>query len=86
MHLRRYYTLLTMAADADGQAAAASAVLGLRAAVEGTPLPSTFPHRAAVIAAGYPCVEDLPPAVEAPAELALHGLSPTDAADVAAAL
>jgi len=87
MHQRRSYTLLAMAADAEGKPAAASAALGLRAQVSGTSLPSDFPHRAAVIAAGYPCVEDLPDrGDDAIPELTLNGLSPTDAADVAAAL
>ncbi len=96
MHLRRYYTILAAAADLEGNQAAASVAIGMRAAVAGTALPSNFPARSALVAAGYPCVEDLPDIAADPDpadaraalldELVRHGLAASDAALVTAAL
>lgn len=95
MHIRRYYTVLAAAADLEGNAAA-SVALGMRGQEAGTPLASTFPHRAAVIAAGYPCAEDLPDLASDPdppgaraalrEELLRHGLAASAADDVIASL
>ena len=96
MHLRRYYTTLAAAADLDGSPAAASVALGMRAQIAGTALASDFPHRAELLAAGYPCREDLPDLDADPdpdearaalrEELVRHGLDATAAAEVTAAL
>ena len=96
MHLRRYYTTLAAAADLDGSPAAAGVALGMRARIEGTPHDGSFPHREELVAAGYPCREDLPDLASDPDpigarealvdELVRHGLSPSAAARVVASL
>jgi hypothetical protein len=96
VHLRRYYTALRAAALSEGLHASASVALGLRNAEAGTALPSGFPHRVDLIAAGYACVEDLgdptsdPDPDDARAELRRElvraGLRLSAAADVVAAL
>lgn len=96
MHARRYYSVLAAAADLEGLAAAASVALGVRASIAGTALAADMPHREALVAAGYPCREDLPDLASDPDpetaraalldELTRHGLSPSAASDVVAAL
>lgn len=96
MHLRRHYVELRARALSEGSRAIASVVLGQRDAVPGTALPLAFPHRAALLAAHYACVEDLGDPASDPypddaraelrRELRAAGLSASAAADVVAAL
>lgn len=60
MHPRRGYERLRQAAEAEGLRAVASVRLGERNAVSGTAIPTNHPARAALVAAGYACTEDLP--------------------------
>lgn len=60
MHARRWHERLRQSAEAEGLGAVASVRLGNRNAVSGTAIPTTHPSRAALVAAGYACTEDLP--------------------------
>lgn len=96
MHLRRHYVEARARALAEGRTASASVFLGLRDAVPGTALPSDFPHRAALAAARYACLEDLGDPASDPypddaarqlcVELRAAGLRGSDALEVVAAL
>lgn len=53
-------------AEAEGLHAVASVRLGNRNAVSGTSIPTGYPSRTELLAAGYACTEDLPdPTVDA---------------------
>ncbi len=84
MHPRRWRERLRQAAEAEGQRANASVRRGARDARARAPHPAGLPGRAALLAAGYRCTEDLPdPACEgrddAEAELSRVELVAADA-------
>lgn len=60
MHARRWYERQRQAAAGERLRALASVALGQRNALAGTALPAGYPSRAALLAAGYACAEDLP--------------------------
>lgn len=96
MHPRRAYTVMVAAADMEGQRACAGVLLGHRNSLAGTSLAMSVPHRAALVSAGYPCLEDLgdPRTDTDPddarraliTELVRHGLTGGQARDVVAHL
>lgn len=57
--LRRFYLKKRMMARGNGEHALSGLWQGRQEAETGTDLPSDFPSRAALIAAGYPAVQDL---------------------------
>lgn len=57
---RRWHERLRQAAEGERQRTIQGVQLGLRNAISGTSIPSGHPSRAALLAAGYLCTEDLP--------------------------
>lgn len=64
MHARRWYELQRQAAEGERKCAVASVHKGSRDGVSGTAIPTGYPSRAALVAAGYVCTEDLPDPIE----------------------
>lgn len=60
MHARRWHERLRQAAAAERMRTIQGVQLGLRNAISGTTFGTTYPSRAALIAAGYGRAEDLP--------------------------
>lgn len=60
MHPRRWAERLRQAAEGERLTAIASVRMGQRNALAGTVIPSGYPSRTALLAAGYACTEDLP--------------------------
>lgn len=80
----RRYAFLKMRAAAVEQSPLESAWDGIRRGEPGTAIPTTFPARALLVAAGYLVVEEIDGADET--ELTNAGLSPQQAAAVIAAV
>ncbi len=84
MHQRRWYERLRQSAEAEHQRALESVQRGQRNAVPGTAIPTGYPSRTELLAAGYVCTEDLPDPTadaldDARDELGrVEGLSPDD--------
>lgn len=81
---RRWYLLKGHAAELVGDHGLAAAWFGKQQELPGTPLPDTFPHRAALVARQYLALEDLEEATAE--ELQQVGLTYAQAAAVIAAL
>lgn len=64
MHARRWYEVQRQAAEGERSLAVASVHKGSRDRVSGTAIPSGYPSRAELLAAGYLCTEDLPDPIE----------------------
>ncbi len=60
MHSRRWYEVQRQAAEGERLCAVASVHKGARDRVSGTAIPTGYPSRAPLLAAGYLCTEDLP--------------------------
>lgn len=60
MESRRWHERLRQAAEGERQRAVQGVQLALRNAISGTAIPAGHPSRAALLAAGYVCTEDLP--------------------------
>lgn len=81
---RRYLFVKARALRSKGEESIADAFNAKRLAEPGTQLPATFPHRAAVLAAGYLVIEELDG--ETQSELEASGLTQSQAASVLAAI